>query len=108
MGPIEQRRVDNGWAHGPYDLGHAVFLGEVFADEGNDDDFLAKFQELYGTSGNVHSLGPADVGVEGASQVVLIDLSFIERPTMVLVLADVEPLFSGFSGLRSTLLDAAD
>jgi hypothetical protein len=43
------------------------------------------------------------MGVKGASQVVLVDLSLVEGPAVVFVLADVKPLFAGFAW-RSTFI----
>jgi hypothetical protein len=43
---------------------------------------------------NIHRFPPTNVGVKGTSEMVLIDLPFVERPPMVLVLPDVKPLFA--------------
>jgi ligand-binding sensor domain-containing protein len=66
--------------HSAQDVGEIVDLGEVLAHEGNESDLVAEFDELDSPARNVHRFPPADVGVECASQVVLIDLSFVERP----------------------------
>jgi hypothetical protein len=70
-------------------------LTEVLAHEGNERDLVAEFYEVNRPARDLHRFPPANMGVEGASQVVLEDLSFVERPPMVFVLADVKPLFSG-------------
>ena len=44
-----------------------------------------------GTARDLHRFPPADIRVKGAPQVVLLDLALIQRPPMVLVLADVKP-----------------
>jgi hypothetical protein len=84
-------------ANGPYDLGYAVDLGEVLANEGHEGDLVTVLYEVDRPTRNVHSFPPANVGVKGASQVVLEDLSFVERPPVVFVLADVKPLFASRS-----------
>jgi hypothetical protein len=70
-------------------------LGEVLANEGNDGDLVAVFYEVDRPPRDLHRFPPANVGVKDASQVILEDLSFVERPPMVFVLADVEPPSAG-------------
>ena len=45
--------------------------------------------------GDIEEVPPQDARVEGASEVVLVDLALVERPPVVLVLADVKPLLAG-------------
>jgi hypothetical protein len=70
-------------------------LTEVLAHEGNERDLVTVFYEVDCPARDLHRFPPANVGVKGASQVVLEDLFFVERPGMVFVLADVKPLFAG-------------
>src|SRR5262249_6820607 len=92
---VEQGSNDRTRADGPYDFSHIIDLGEVFAHEGNERDLVSVFYKVDGATGYLHRFPPADVGVEGAPQVVLEDLSLVQRPWMVFVLADVKPLFAG-------------
>src|SRR5262249_21002405 len=81
-----------------------VALREVFADEKDDRNSLAEFHDLPQAGRNVYSLPPTDVRVKHPAEVVLVDLSLIQRPAIELVLADVKPLFSGRLRVSSALL----
>jgi hypothetical protein len=75
-------------------------LGEILANQRNNCDSVTVLYELDSPARDVHRFPPANVGVKGASDAVLEDLSFVERPSMVLVLADVNPLFASCTHLR--------
>ena len=92
---VQQDGDDAGRADGPDDLGDLVVFRQVLAHERDDRDLLAECQELHRPAWNLHRLPPPDVRVQGASEVVLVDLGLVERPPMVLVLADVKPLLAG-------------
>jgi hypothetical protein len=94
LGTVEQWSENYCRTNGPYDLGYTVDLGEVLANQRNDGDLVTVFYEVDRPPRNLHGFPPANVGVKSASQVVLEDLSFVERPPMVLVLTDVKPLFA--------------
>jgi hypothetical protein len=70
-------------------------LSKVLAHEGNERDLVTVFDEVDRPARDVHGFPPANVRVKGAAQVVLEDLSFVKRPPIVFVLADVKPLFAG-------------
>ena len=83
---------------GPMDrmtLRHIVVLREVLAHQRDDRDSFADFDDLDRPARDVDRLPPADVRVKRATKVVLVDLAFVERPAMMLVLANVEPLSRG-------------
>ena len=93
--PVEQRRDDQGRTDGTCELRHVVDPGEVLAHEEHNRDPVADIGELDRSAGDLHRLPPPDVGVKRAAQVILVDLCLVERPSVVLVLADVPPLFAG-------------
>src|SRR5262249_31670702 len=95
---VEQGRDDDRRADRAKEVGHVVDLGEVFAHERDNDNPLADVDELHRTAGNLRSLPPADVRMERAAQVVLVDLPFVERPAVVLVLTDADPVVAGREG----------
>jgi hypothetical protein len=47
--------------------------------------------KLNRTTRDVHRLQPPDIRMESAPEVVLVYLCFVERPSVMLVLADVKP-----------------
>jgi len=67
-------------------------LCKVFANEGNDGYLVTVFYEMDRPPRDLHRFPPANVRVKDASEVILEDLCFIERPAVVFVLADVKPL----------------
>src|SRR5215831_1148996 len=88
-------------ANRPDDLGNFVYLGEVFANERNQSALIAQFHEPDRLARDIHGFPPANVGVKCAAEMILVDLSFIERPAVVFVLADVKPLLAGRGRQRS-------
>jgi hypothetical protein len=78
-------------------------LGEILANQRNNGDSVTVLHELDSPARDVHRFPPANVGVKGASEVILEDLSFVERPSMMFVLADVNPLFAGCRRARYSL-----
>src|SRR5262249_17740207 len=102
--PVQQQVDNQGGADRPDELGNVVVVGEVLAHQGGQQQF-GDFDELDGFAGYVHCLPPADVGVQGAAQVVLVDLAFVQRPAVVFVLADVKPGLAPFAPQPPTLLE---
>jgi hypothetical protein len=96
LGAVQQESENERGTYGPYDLGHIIDLGEIFAHEWNESCVLPEFDELDRSARHIHCFHPANVRVEGAAQVVLIDLCFVERPRVVFVLANVKPAFAGW------------
>src|SRR5262249_8128538 len=70
----------------------------VFADEKKERNPLAEFHALHQTGRDFYPLPPTDVRVKHPAEVVLVDLSLVQRPAIELVLANVKPVFAG--GLR--------
>jgi hypothetical protein len=93
--PIEQRCQNNRRPDGAYHVSHIINLGKILANQGNHGDLVAKHNKPDCPARDLYCFPPADVRVKGASQVVLEDLQFIERPGMVFVLADTKPTFAG-------------
>ena len=83
---------------GADDVGHVVDLGEVLAHERDERAARADVDDLDRPARDLHRLPPADVRVQRAAEVVLVDLGLIERPTVVLSLADVHPVLVGVDG----------
>ena len=91
LGPVEQDRQHQRRPDRAQQVGHGVEAGEVLADDGDDGDPAAELDELDRPAGHLHRLPPAQRRVQGAAEVVLEDLTLVERPAMVLVLAVVPP-----------------
>src|SRR5262249_45311077 len=87
---VEQEGEDERGANGPDELCDVVVLREVLAYE-RDERQLGDFDELDRTARDVERFPPADTRVKDASEVVLVDLTIVERPTVMLGLADVKP-----------------
>jgi hypothetical protein len=91
-------------AHRSKHVGQPVALRKVFADEKDERHPLAEFHDLDHTGRDLYSLPPTDVRVKHPAEVVLVDLSLIQRPAIELVLANVKPLFAGGPRVSSALL----
>ena len=92
------------WGHRADELGDVVVVGQVLAHQRGQHQF-GHLDELDGLAGYVHGFPPADVGVQGAAEVVLLDLAFVQRPAVVLVLADVKPRFVPLAGQQPAFLE---
>jgi len=88
----------------PDELSDLVIVGQVLAHERGQHE-LGDFHELDCLAGHVHGFPPADVGVKGAAEVVLLHLGCIQQPAMVLVLADVKPRFVLLAREQPTFLE---
>ena len=71
---VEQRSDDKRRPDGPEQVRNVVDLGEVFAHERDDGDPLTDLDELDRAAWHRHRFPPADVRVQRAAQVVLVDL----------------------------------
>src|SRR5262249_16872960 len=92
---VEEWRDHDRRAHRTENVGHVGALGKVLAHRGGKPRAFAELDELDRPAGNVDRFPPADMGVQRAAQVVLVNLRFIERPTMVLPLTDMHPMLAG-------------
>jgi hypothetical protein len=63
---------------------------KVLADQDDHGEPLAELDEVENAWGYVHGFPPPHRGVQLSPQVILIDLPSVQRPPIVLVLADVE------------------
>src|SRR5262249_9147716 len=103
--PVEERRHDARRADRADQVGDLVVLSEVLADQNHHGEPLAELEEVESGSGYVHGFPPPHRGVQLSSEVILIDLPGIQGPTMMLVLADVEPAGTeALQWLRAPLL----
>jgi hypothetical protein len=91
LGSVEQRGQHDCGADRLNEFRNLVAVGEVFAHERHEGE-LGDVYEFDGAARNFHCLPPLDVRVECAAEVVLVDLVCVERPSVVLVLADVTPI----------------
>src|SRR5499427_1058124 len=89
--PVEERRHDPRRADCADEVGDFVVLSKVLADQDDHGEPLAELDEVENASGYVHGFPPPHRGMQLAPEVILIDLPSIQRPSMMLVLADVEP-----------------
>src|SRR5262249_1796213 len=89
--PVEKRRHDPGRADRADEVGDFVVLGKVLTDQDHHGEPLAELDEVENASGYVHGFPPAHRGVQLSPEVILIDLPGVQGPSMMLVLADVEP-----------------
>ena len=85
--------------------GDVVVVGQVLAHQRGQHEF-GHFDEVDGLAGYVHGLPPADMRVKGSAEVVLLDLVFVQRPAVVLVLADVKPRFMPLVRQQPTFLES--
>jgi hypothetical protein len=69
-------------------------LREILADEENKRDAVRQFEELDSTARDIGRFPPTNVGVKRAPEVILINLTLIQRPSMVLILTDMKPPLS--------------
>ena len=67
---------------------------EILADEEDKRNTVPQFDELNSTARNIGRFPPTNVGVKRAPKVILIDLTLIQRPSMVLILSDMKPPLS--------------
>lgn len=86
----EHQRRANGTNH----LGDVVVLGEILTDQADEGQLFAKINELHCPTADFRRFPSEDVWVEGATEVVLEDLRLVQRPSVVLVLANMKPLFA--------------
>jgi hypothetical protein len=77
---------------------------EVLADQRHQRE-LGDLDELHRQAGNLHRLPPLDIRMQDSAQVILEDLTLIQRPPVMLVLPDVKPR-PRCGRHRSTLLKA--
>src|ERR1700722_2094223 len=96
--PVEERRHDPGGTDRADEVGDFVVLGKVLADQAGRGEPLAELYEVENALGHVHGLPPAHRRVQLSPEVILIDLPGVQRPSMMLGLADVEP--AGTEGLQ--------
>src|SRR5262249_55086984 len=89
-----------------YDLDDVVDLGQVLTNKADEGDLVAQFKKVECTARDLGSFPPANVRVKRAPQVVLEDLSLVERPAMVFVLADVNPPFAHGHRQRPTFFES--
>src|SRR5215467_2414713 len=89
--PVEERRHDPRRADRADEVGDFVVLSKVLADQGYRGEPLAELDEVENASGHVHGFPPPHRGVQLSPEVILIDLAGVQGPSMMLVLADVEP-----------------
>src|SRR5215470_1838319 len=89
--PVEERRHDPRRADRTDEVGDFVVLSKVLTDQGYNGEPLAELDEVENAPGNVHGFPPPHRGVQLSPEVILIDLPSIQRPSMMLVLANVEP-----------------
>jgi hypothetical protein len=94
---VEQGGDDQRRAYRTQDVRNVIDLGEVLAYQ-RDERGSAGLYELDRLAWNLHRFPPADVRVQRSTQVVLIDLFLIQRPSVVLALADTHPVFAGGDG----------
>jgi len=69
-------------------------LGEILTDEEDKRNAVPHFDELDTKARDLHRFPPTNVGMKRAPKVVLINLIFVQRPSMVLILTEMKPLFS--------------
>src|SRR5262249_21393586 len=89
--PVEERRHDPRRADRADEVGDFVVLSKVLTDQGYHGEPLAELDEVENAPGHVRGFPPPDRGVQLSSEVILIDLLSVQRPSMMLVLTDVEP-----------------
>src|SRR5215470_15633836 len=89
--PVEERRHDPRRADRADEVGDFVVLSEVLTDQGRHGETLAELDEVENAPGHVHGFPPPNRGVQLSTEVILINLPGIQRPAMMLVLANVEP-----------------
>src|SRR5580693_6227418 len=89
--PVEERRHDPRRADRADEVGDFVVLRKVLADQDDHGEPLAELDEVENASGYVHGFPPPHRGMQLSPEVILIDLPSIQGPSMMLVLAYVEP-----------------
>src|SRR5215467_15212537 len=89
--PVEERRHDPRRADRADEVGDFVVLSKVLADQDDHGEPLAELDEVENASGYVHGFPPPHRGVQLSAEVILIDLPSVQGPSMMLVLANVEP-----------------
>src|SRR5262249_44719214 len=104
--PVEEEGGHEGRADRADDLTDLVVLGEVLADDVDGQRARAGLHELDGGAGGVYGFVPADAWMKDATEVVLADLTLVQRPTVVLVLAHVKPVLGHVGGRRSAGIEA--
>jgi hypothetical protein len=92
--PIEHGRENGRRTYGTYNLRDIIDLGEILTDEEDKRNAVPQFDELESTARDLHRFPPTNVGVKGTPKVVLINLVFVQRPSMVLILTDMKPPIS--------------
>ncbi len=88
---VEEDGQHEGGADGAQQVGDGVEAGEVLAHHGDDRDPAAELEELDRPARHLHRLPPAQPRVQRGAEVVLQQLTLVERPAVVLVLAVVPP-----------------
>src|SRR5262249_13105943 len=90
--PVEERRHDPCRADRADEVGDFVVLSKVLADQDYHSEPFAELDEVENASGYVHGFPPPHRGVQLSPEVILIDLPSVQGPSMMLVLAHVEPV----------------
>src|SRR5215469_16142254 len=93
--PVEERCHDPRRADRADEVGDFVVLSKVLADQDDHGEPLAELDEVQNAPGYVHGFPPPHRGVQFSPEVILIDLPSVQGPSMMLVLADVEPAGAG-------------
>src|SRR5262249_46100450 len=93
--PVEQWDDEDHRADGAQDVGDIVDLGEVFTHERYHGRAFSGLDDLDRLAGDLDRLPPPDAGGERAPHGGLVALSLVERPTVVLGLADMHPVVAG-------------
>src|SRR5215472_17387942 len=93
--PIEERRHDPSRPDRTDEVSDFVVLSKVLADQDYHGEPLAELDEVENAPGYIHGFPPPHRGVQLSPKVILVDLPSIQGPSMMLVLADVEPTGTG-------------
>jgi hypothetical protein len=69
-------------------------LGEILTDEAHKRNAVPEFEELDSIARDLHGFPPTNVGMKRTPKVILINLILVQRPSVVLILTEMKPLFS--------------
>src|SRR5215470_13842458 len=89
--PVKERRHYPRRADRADEVGDFVVLSKVLADQDDHGEPLAELDEVENAPGYVHGFPPPHRRVQLSPEVILIDLPSVQGPSMMLVLAYVEP-----------------
>src|SRR5580700_1401922 len=93
--PVQERRHDPRRADRADEVGDFIVLSKVLADQDHHGEPLAELDDVQNAPGYVHGFPPPHRGVQLAPEVILIDLPGVQGPSMMFVLANVEPAGAG-------------